>query len=84
MNAQLEGHFSKAAAATALKINEEQITSIYCGGEEYWDAFTSVEFTVNDTVETPNQYLLGVWTHVCIPFFSKGYSLFLTLMFCRI
>ena len=54
MNAQLEGHFSKAAAATALQIDEKQITSIYCGGEEYWDAFTSVEFTVNDTVEAPN------------------------------
>ena len=67
MNAQLEGHFSKAAAATALKINEEQITSIYCGGEEYWDAFTSVEFTV----ETPNQYLLGVWTSVCTPFLPQ-------------
>ena len=50
MNAQLEGHLSKQAAAAALKINEEQITSIYCGGEEYWDAFTSVEFTVNDAV----------------------------------
>ena len=42
MNAQLEGHFSKAAAATALKINEEQITSIYCGGEESWDSYYRV------------------------------------------
>lgn len=58
MNAQLEGHFSKQAAATALKINEEQITSIYCGGEEYWDAFTSVEFepTIGDTVEIPKTH----------------------------
>lgn len=50
MNAQLEGHLSKQAAAAALKIDEKQITSIYCGGQEYWDAFTSVEFTVNDEV----------------------------------